>query len=67
MRASQSNPSGDAQERCPIPPQVTCDDCDAPMDIPKHCIEAGVILGRLVCSLCTEDRVEAEAYVRSCQ
>lgn len=48
-------------------PYVQCDDCQATMPIPPHCIEAGVILGRLVCSLCTEDRLEAEAYVRSCQ
>lgn len=43
-------------------PTVPCDDCESPMPIPAHCLEAGVILGRLVCTQCTEDYLDARTF-----
>lgn len=52
-------PSGSPQA---LTPGVSCDLCQAAMFVPAICIEQGRIDGLLVCSLCIEDQLEAQAY-----
>lgn len=45
-----------------IPPMVTCDLCESPMQLPPGAVRNGQIIGLLVCTQCTEDSLDARAF-----
>lgn len=40
-------------------PLAQCDACEGPMLVPRECVEAGKIIGLLICTQCIEDELEA--------
>jgi hypothetical protein len=41
---------------------VSCDLCEAPMQLPPGAVRNGQIIGLIVCTQCTEDALDARAF-----